>query len=101
MIKNEIVLMMNFAIKKEGIILLFLFLGIRNISDLILDQTLPLEINPTIAKITAITSKMTAKSLDIPATPPKPNRLATSAITAKIIAQRNIIIFSVLFINLD
>jgi len=35
MIKNEIVLMMNFAIKKEGIILLFLFLGIRNIRDLI------------------------------------------------------------------
>lgn len=46
----------------------------------------------TINRITATTKKMYAKLDDKPATPPKPNRLANSAITAKIIAQRNIII---------
>jgi len=38
--------------------------------------------NPITARITAITNKITAKSLDNPATPPNPNRLAMSAITA-------------------
>lgn len=56
--------------------------------------TRPREIKPTIAKITATTNKITAKSLDKPATPPNPNRLAINAITANIIAQRNIVVFS-------
>jgi hypothetical protein len=34
--------------------------------------TLPREIKPTTARITATTNKITAKSLDKPATPPKP-----------------------------
>lgn len=55
--------------------------------------------NPTIAKITATINKITAKSFDRPATPPKPSKLAMSAITAKMIAQRNIIFLrSVVFI---
>jgi ABC-type molybdenum transport system ATPase subunit/photorepair protein PhrA len=59
-------------------------------------------INPSKPKeslrITATTNKITAKSLDSPATPPNPNRLAMSAITAKIIAQRNIMLSSLFFI---
>ena len=46
----------------------------------------------TINKITAAAKKMYAKLDDKPATPPKPNRLANSAMTAKIIAQRNIVV---------
>lgn len=41
-------------------------------------------------KITATTRKIYAKLEDNPATPPNPSKLAISAITAKIIAQRNI-----------
>jgi hypothetical protein len=52
--------------------------------------TLPRDTKPITAKITAITSKITAKSFDKPATPPKPSKLAISAITAKIIAHWNI-----------
>ena len=40
--------------------------------------------------MTATAKKIYAKLADNPATPPKPNKLANSAITAKIIAQRNI-----------
>jgi hypothetical protein len=43
-------------------------------------------------KMTATTKKMYAKFDDNPATPPKPSKLAISAITAKIIAQRNILL---------
>ena len=42
-------------------------------------------------KITAITKKMYAKFELKPATPPKPRKLASKAITAKIIAHLNII----------
>jgi hypothetical protein len=42
-------------------------------------------------KMTATAKKMYAKLADSPATPPKPKKLANNAITAKIIAQRNII----------
>ncbi len=40
--------------------------------------------------MTATTKRITAKSLESPATPPNPSKLATSAMTAKMIAQRNI-----------
>lgn len=52
--------------------------------------TLPRDKKPTTARITATTSKITAKSLDKPATPPKPSKLAINAMIANIIAQRNI-----------
>lgn len=42
-------------------------------------------------KITATAKNTYAKFADRPATPPKPKKLAMSAITAKIIAQRNMI----------
>lgn len=44
-----------------------------------------------INKITATAKNTYAKFADKPATPPKPKKLAMSAITAKIIAQRNMI----------
>lgn len=44
-----------------------------------------------INKITATAKNTYAKFADKPATPPKPKKLAISAITAKIIAQRNMI----------
>ena len=47
--------------------------------------------NATMNKMTATARKMYAKLADSPATPPKPKKLANNAITAKIIAQRNII----------
>ena len=46
----------------------------------------------TMNKMTATTKKRYAKLEDNPATPPNPKKLANSAITAKIIAQRNIVI---------
>jgi hypothetical protein len=46
---------------------------------------------PTMNKITAITKKMYAKFELKPATPPKPRKLASKAITAKMIAHLNII----------
>lgn len=55
------------------------------------DYTFPREIKPITVRITATTNRITAKSFERPATPPNPKRLAISAITAKIIAQRNII----------
>ena len=48
--------------------------------------------NATMNKITATAKKIYARLADNPATPPNPNKLANSAITANIIAQRNIII---------
>jgi hypothetical protein len=51
-------------------------------------------------KMTATTSKIMAKSLDKPATPPKPNRLASNAITAKIMAQRNMSILLIVVVLL-
>ncbi|MFT5119086.1 MAG: hypothetical protein ACI9ST_000324 [Psychrobacter glaciei] len=50
-------------------------------------------------KITANASKMYAKFADSPATPPNPRKLAISAITAKIIAQRNIDFSSIIIKN--
>jgi len=58
-------------------------------------------------KITATAKNTYAKFADRPATPPKPKKLAMSAITAKIIAQRNMItllffiVLNVLFLQLD
>jgi hypothetical protein len=52
---------------------------------------LPRVTKATTARITATTRKITAKSLDKPATPPKPSTLAMSAMTANIMAQRNMI----------
>jgi len=46
---------------------------------------------PTIASMTATINRIIARSLEIPATPLNPKRLAKSAITAKIIAQRNMV----------